>query len=371
MKSLGWLLALAGSGILGHAEEPASSEPSAVDQAREKVESARASISQNEHQQREALSHLFVINQRIKDIARKRTQLSDRMLAHEADVRTVAQDVKTLEQKAEAQHALLNARLRQLYRERDQKTLRLLFSARTPTELERAHRDLRSMVDADHKQLKHYLTSLRDLRQRRAHLKSMVGELTRLHAQVQGQENQLTQQMQLKSRVLTSLAAEKSNKLDELKGLREAGALDALAFFERKGQMRAPVEGPLVREYGSFVDPNDRFRLMHKGLFYRAKSGSSVRAIASGRVAAALTLPGYGPTLVVDHGDSYYSIYGFCSQLKTKEGASVKDGDTVCLSGQGSPLFGPGLYFEIRHFTDAIDPRPWIKEPGLRTALTD
>jgi septal ring factor EnvC (AmiA/AmiB activator) len=57
--------------------------------------------------------------------------------------------------------------------------------------------------------------------------------------------------------------------------------------------------------------------------------------------------------------------------VKVREGEKVREGHVVAVSGGISPLFGPGLYFEIRHFTDAIDPRPWIKESVIKTAGRD
>lgn len=110
---------------------------------------------------------------------------------------------------------------------------------------------------------------------------------------------------------------------------------------------------------------------MHKGLFFSAERGTPVRAVHHGKVAVAGSLPGLGPAVVLDHGDNYYTVYAGCARLKVREGRDVKEGEEIATSGDGSPLFGPGLYFEIRHFTDAVDPRSWIKDPGMRTALSN
>lgn len=336
------------------------------------IQSARASISETEKQQREALSQLFVINQRIKDIAKKSARLNERMLEQEGHVRALAQDVQGLEAKSQQSQELLNKRLRQLYQGKSQNSFQWLFSAQTPVEMERAHRYLKLMIDSDHKQLKRYLAGLRELQAKRSRLKDMVAKLARMQKDVQAQESQLSQQMRNKSRLLSELKKSKDVQLSQLKDLRQNYTGDVgYAFFERKGGLRPPIDGRLAREYGAYVDPSFRFRLMHKGLFYSAQNATPVRAVSAGRVSLAAAIPGFGRTVIVDHGDSYYSVYAFCSQLKVKEGTEVAEGDLVALSGGGSPLFGPGLYFEIRHFADAVDPRPWIKEPGIRTAHTE
>lgn len=348
-----------------------ASEPSSEEAIRE----ARTSISEAERQQREQLAHLFVINKKIKDIAKKKAQLNERLMSQEAAVRSMAQDVSELEERSEKHKAMLNKRLRQLYQGRERNEFEWLFSAQTPVELERNHRFLRRMIDSDHKYVRDYLSHLQVLRKKRKDLSAQVARLLGMQKGMQSQELQLTEQMRAKSKLVAELRKVKDSKLSELKTLRSSGAIDGpdpealeFAFFERKGSLRPPVTAKVAREYGTFVDPRFRFRLMQKGNFYATPKPQTVSAIFAGRVVLARSVPGFGPTAILDHGDNYYSIYAFASQLKVKEGAAVKEGEVLAMSGHNSPLFGPGLYFEIRHFTDAIDPRPWIKESVIKTA---
>jgi septal ring factor EnvC (AmiA/AmiB activator) len=337
--------------------------------AQEKILDTRATISEAERKQRESLSALFTINKKIKQIAKKRNELNNKMLERESKVRIAAQELQDLEAKSEGHKGMLNKRLRQLYQERNRDNIHWLFSAKSPVELERNHRFLKRMIDSDHKQIKGYIARLSEMRAKRNQLKSLVAGLAQMKKEVDAQEGELTAEMRQKSRHVTELKKIKASKLNELKDLRAVeDAKDlSFAFFERKGTLKAPVEAPLAREYGTFVDAQFRFRLMHKGLFYATKPGSPVNAVFEGVVALAGDLPGYGKTVIVDHGDNYYSVYAFAKQIKVKRGSKVREGDVVAVSGGNSPLFGPGLYFEIRHFTDAIDPRSWIKDSLLKT----
>lgn len=335
------------------------------------ITETRTSISETERQQREALAHLFLINKRIKDIAQQKARFQDRLYSREAAVRETAQDVLELEKRSDEQRDLLAARLRQLYQSRSQKELAWIFSAQSPVELDRNRRYLRKMVDSDHRQLNDYLHQLRSLQKKRVQLAGMVRNLLALQKEAQTQEHQLTEQMREKSKLVGELRRAKDSQISTLKSLRansgEADPLD-FAFFERKGTLRPPIEAKMIREFGTFVDPDYRYRLMYKGHFYSAPTEQPVTAVFSGKVALAEKVPGYGPCVIVDHGDNYYSVYAFASRLNVRAGASIKEGDVVAYSGRSSPLFGPGLYFEIRHFADAIDPRPWIKDSGIKTA---
>lgn len=336
----------------------------------EQIQETRASISEAEKKQREALSNLFVINKHIKEISKKRAKLNEKLLEREGTVRTLAQEVQELEERSDKQKDMLNQRLRRLYHERSQDSFQWLFSANSPVDFERNHRFLRKIIDSDHQQLKIYLAHLKELKGKREELKSSVSELARTQKEIDYQERALGAQLKEKSRLFAELRKSKDSKLSELKAIRGQHGVDVLsyAFFERKGELRSPIEAPLIREYGTYVDAQNRFKLMHKGHFYQAPKGSQVYAVAEGTVALASNLPGYGKAVIVDHGDSYYSFYGFNKELKVREGTKVKEGEVLAITGGISPLFGPGLYFEIRHFTDAIDPRTWIKESVIKTA---
>jgi len=363
------LLLLASVNCFGQEAEPVLSvAPEVVD----KIQNTRESIVQDEKSQREALSHLFSINQQVKEMARKQAQLNEKLMSQEANVRTLAQGVAGMDQKAEMQKETLNKRLRQLYQERGSTDFQWLFMAGSPMEIERNHRFLRLMVDSDHRKFKAYLRNLRELKRKRGELKDMVSKLAGLQKEIQNQEGALTSQLREKLKVLTQLREAKDMKLSELKDLRtevgEAATTLSYAFFERKGALKPPIDRAIVRDFGTYVDPNFRFRLTHKGLFYTSTQPAEVRAVYHGRVVFANQLPGYGRAVIVDHGDNYYSVYGFAKQVKVREGMEVREGDPIAVSGGRSPLFGPGLYFEIRHFTDAIDPQPWIKESIIKTA---
>lgn len=355
------------------AQQMAPAQNQVNDQLVDRYQTTHDSLVETEKQQRETLAHLYMLNKQIKETSRKNVHLNDQMVRQEASVRSLAQDVARLENLRDEHRDRLNRRLRLLYQELKHNPLAEVFSAKTPVEMERSQRFLRLIVDSDHKQLHSYLEALHELREKRAKLKGMVTQLAQMQHRLRQQEEELNRQLSRKSEILASLKKAKEIKISELKEFRDQHAelSDVLsyAFFERKGSLHAPLKGVIEQGYGTVVDPQYRFRLMHKGLFYAAKPETEVHAVFGGRVALARLLPGYGKTVILDHGDNYYSVYAFASEIKVKRGQVVREGDVLSLSGETSPLFGPGLYFEIRHFADAIDPAPWIKESGMRRAL--
>lgn len=127
------------------------------------------------------------------------------------------------------------------------------------------------------------------------------------------------------------------------------------SFVRQKGNLRLPVRGAVSGRFGSVRDGGGTWR----GLFIKAGQGSEVKAIAGGRVVFAEWMRGFGNLLIVDHGDAYLSIYGNNDSLLKQVGQAVKGGETVATVGNSGGNPDSGLYFELRHKGQPIDPMKW------------
>ena len=127
------------------------------------------------------------------------------------------------------------------------------------------------------------------------------------------------------------------------------------SFARQKGNLRLPVRGTVAGRFGSPRDGGGTWR----GLFIKAGPGSDVKAVAGGRGAFAEWMRGFGNLLIVDHGDSYLSIYGNNDALLKQVGQGVKGGETVATVGNSGGNPDSGLYFEIRHQGQPVDPMKW------------
>ncbi|MGE4130098.1 MAG: murein hydrolase activator EnvC [Bdellovibrionales bacterium] len=336
----------------------------------ETIEETRSSISTTEKKQREAMSHLFTINQRIKEISKRRASVNRKVSAKEAEVKSLAQDLHQLEGKSHERREALSHRIRQIYQAGRRPSMQWLFESQTAAELDRRTRFLKRMADSDHRYIQQFIVHLEQKKRKKANLTDSVRQLIGLQKQVLTQEKALSKELGAKAKLLAVLKRAKAEQMSQLKNLRnKVGTAEVeYSFFERKGWLRPPIEAATARTYGPLVDPKFRFKLMQKGNFYATRERLDVRAVFDGEVVLAANIPGFGRTVILDHGDSYYSIYAFTAKILVQEGQVVEEGAAIAQSGESSPLFGPGIYFEIRHFTDAIDPRPWIKESVIKTA---
>ncbi len=82
---------------------------------------------------------------------------------------------------------------------------------------------------------------------------------------------------------------------------------DAVSFVALKGKLRLPTRGELINRFGT---PRSDSRLRWKVLFIRGTNGEKVRAVASGRVVFVEWMRGVGNLMILDHGQSYLTIFG-------------------------------------------------------------
>jgi septal ring factor EnvC (AmiA/AmiB activator) len=128
------------------------------------------------------------------------------------------------------------------------------------------------------------------------------------------------------------------------------------------GQLDWPVAGDVIYRFGRERQPNNT-TIRWNGIGIATASGTPVRAIAAGTVRIAQPLGTYGPSVVLDHGGGFYSVYGFLSDIAVRQGQSVQKGQTIGQSGGENSDLGPHVHFEIRgQGGQALDPIAWLRQ---------
>jgi len=116
--------------------------------------------------------------------------------------------------------------------------------------------------------------------------------------------------------------------------------------------VKAPVNGFISQEYK---------QNLHNGIDIVASEGTPIVAAGSGKVLfAGWTLDG-GNTIIIGHGEGYYSYYKHNLRNVVYENQTVEQGEVIAyLGNSGQKSFGPHLHFEIWKNGISIDPRTLI-----------
>ncbi|MBO2690179.1 peptidoglycan DD-metalloendopeptidase family protein [Shewanella algae] len=324
--------------------------------------------------QREKLLQLLKKDeQAIADAARKVNQTENALSDAEKRLSELKLRAAQLDKLKESQQQTLAKQLTSAYLAGNHDYSKMLLNQQDPATIERmlAYYDFlnkaRMQAIEQLKQTRQELSAVQQSEQQeRNRLNKLVldqkAQSKRLN-QEQGQRQQTLKELQ---RTISSKASELEQlQIEEaslkrvveqaLAAMRDSPSMDGLA--KSRGSLNWPTKGRIKNSFGSQRSGNVRW----KGVMLSAPEGQSISAVAAGKVIYADWLRGFGMVLVVDHGKGFMSLYGHAQALLKDAGDTVKAGEAVALVGRSGGQTEPGLYFEIRHKGQAVDPANYCR----------
>ena len=298
-----------------------------------------------------------------------------------------------------AHQAIVKNRLAAYYRMGSVGLMNVVFSSESLPELLDFKEYFGIMVQNDHAIIQKYLAQLKESnRAREEHAEEKL-RLMNLADEVRENENQLTLILQKKNFLLQQVNREQHLYEQAVEEIEEAAAdlaatlqrLQAAAapqpvaaqpagkieklprmppvaqegFPGRKGLLDPPVPGTVINYFRQKVKGRFESSTIADGIDIRVKKGMEIKAVYDGKIIHSGYLRGYGNLLIIDHGDQYFSLISRAADLYKKEGARVATGEIIGMTGEGDPLFGEGLHFEIRKGSKPEDPLLWLKQDAL------
>ncbi len=88
----------------------------------------------------------------------------------------------------------------------------------------------------------------------------------------------------------------------------------------------------------------------HKGVDYAAARGTPIKSTGDGKIIFRGTKGGYGKTVIVQHGNTYQTLYAHLNNYRKGQstGSRVKQGDVIGYVGSTGLATGPHLHYEFR-----------------------
>ena len=133
---------------------------------------------------------------------------------------------------------------------------------------------------------------------------------------------------------------------------------------EDAGSLDWPLDGEVIYRFGRERRPNGTV-LRWNGIGISAPPGSPVTAVRAGTVVLAGPFEGYGPTVVLFHGNGFYTLYQYLEEIGVVEGRTVSIGQVVGTVGGTDTPEGPHIEFQVRAPVNggspqAQDPLQWL-----------
>lgn len=337
------------------------------------IEKAEKQLVKQEKDYKQVIGSLYEINRRVKRVVYERSKLDQERIMTETQIRHLADKILTLEKEEKNTRGLLFAKIRFLHQFNAKAWSEYLFKATNSAQIERNMKILGVISKRDLEMMEQYQVTKIDLGRQRKNFVNRLEDLKKLESEIVLKERDLKQQNKARSEFLADLRMNQSATLKKLRSLQakkadgminETGILDGLAtesFPDHKGQLSHPVQTPVTRGYGIFKEPSDKLVFSHRGWFYKTHTSLPVQSVYPGKISYQGYIPEFGKVVIIDHGDHYYTIYAGLSTMSMKVGDELREGDLVGQSGSFPYDGSDGVYFEIRHFSETMDPKSWMK----------
>lgn len=371
---------------------------------RGRIESLRKELSASEESQADAADQLQKAERQISEAQRKLFNLKKEQTRLQNTLRDLNQRSRNYEATLAQQQTQLEKLLYQQYLQGTPETLHMLLNGDDPNQLTRDLYYFSAIARTHTELLGDIRNTLKKQKALTEEAKSRATELASVEEEQKQQHAELLQQKTERQKILNQIASKVRSQKKEISNLQKdekrlTNLVDRLTkllaeqakktkapprpstpdtpgtspsgpenrhipapgtgsgeFARLKGQLRLPVAGQVIGKFGTPREGTSTW----KGLFIRANEGSEVRAIANGQVVYAEWMRGFGNLLIIDHGSGYLTVYGNNDALLKQVGDPVKGGETVGTVGNSGSNQDSGLYFELRHQGQALDPMKWV-----------
>jgi septal ring factor EnvC (AmiA/AmiB activator) len=318
------------------------------------------------------------------DHARKNaSSLKTELAALEKEIMKTKHDSDSLQERIKTSEDYAAVRLVAIYKLSWLGRIYVLASAQSVYELFQRKKALEHVLAYDENIWKNLMANKMRLQQLLAELNVKKTEKLAVETDYKKQIDMMSRERKKKSELLDDIRKKRSLKLASLESLKQAASdldqtIDDLKsefgrveprgkessknFSTLKGLLNMPVKGKIISFFGPHR--NKKFNVVNfqSGIEIKADRGEPIRAVCDGRVLYAKWFKGYGNMIIIDHGNSYYTIYAHAQELFASQGDTVEAGEVVATVGESGSMIGPSLHFEVRHHGKPVDPLEWIKK---------
>ncbi|MDQ0089943.1 murein DD-endopeptidase MepM/ murein hydrolase activator NlpD [Paenibacillus anaericanus] len=368
-------------------------------QAKEQQEKAADQKQEAQHYVNKNTNYLKLVMQEIDTVSNELVQISMKIDATEENLRATGALLDETEVRIQERSDWLDSRVRLMYTDGTVSYLDVLLSSTSFTDfLERAD-SLQAIANQDQMLLEEHKKDKELFEQQKLDLEQDYATVKTLYAEAESRKSTLEEKENEKQQLI----AKYSNEIDEseeisaeqeallvefatkrsalekeknkikaaqvytykksTKSSSSSGVSSSGTFKGNGGSMGLAVTGArLSSGYGTRVHPITGKVKTHTGIDLAAAQGTDIHAAAGGVVIVAEWWSGYGNTVIIDHGDNVWTLYGHIRNngIVVEKGQQVKKGQKIAEVGSTGNSTGPHCHFEVRINGNPVDPMPYL-----------
>ncbi|MCI8736909.1 MAG: peptidoglycan DD-metalloendopeptidase family protein [Lachnospiraceae bacterium] len=325
-------------------------------------------------------NYVVALDNNLAEIQKKISELNGMIVEKEEEIRVTEGELEAAIQKQEEQYAAMKLRIQMMYEQNDNYYLETILRAESFADLLNKLDYIQMVMDYDDQKLQEYILIRQYVEVCKEELNAEKEVLDEAKAGVEQEEASLAQLISDKETEIVAKQGDISNKEAaiaeyeaEIQAQNELiASLEAAVAAERKklaeenakkltydGGMfafPAPSYTRISDDYGNRIHPTLGVEKFHNGIDLAAPNGSPILAAYDGEVVAASYSSSMGNYVMIDHGDSLYTIYMHASALYVSKGDAVTKGQQIAAVGSTGRSTGPHLHFGVRKNGGYVSP---------------
>lgn len=321
-------------------------------------------------------ANLVEIQAKIDDL---KTQISEK----EEEIVQKTEELEEAVSVQQAQYEAMKSRIKFMYEKGDNLSMELIFTSESFGEMLNKAEYIEMLSAYDRKMLDEYVAHAEYVALCKEVLEEEKGVLDEAKTAVEEEEAslnelistkeqeiyQVTSDIQGKEAAIKEYEADIAMQNDAIKALEAAVAEERKRLAEEQGRKYdggvftwpAPSYTRISDDYGNRTHPILGIQQFHNGIDMAAPGGSSILAAYDGKVVAADYNSSMGNYVMIDHGDSLYTIYMHASALYVSKGTEVSKGSKIAAVGSTGRSTGNHLHFSVRLNGNYVNPWSYLR----------
>jgi len=367
---------------------------SEIKRLQQKMHDVEANMKKVEQDKQYVLHQKEVTMEQINELAAQISSLEEelqyvngRISETEESLVQAGQDLEDAIARIEERSELLEARIRLMYTNGFVSYLDVLLSATSFADFLDRFDSLQSILSQDKEILEAHRADKALIEEKKAHIEEELASLQELYSKKEDyynllidkekekevmilQYNKKIAELEQRAEELETISEEQEKMMMEL-ARKEKAAIEAEkkkknTVYYTGGKLGMPIKDYkyVSSKFGPRTHPiTGEKGKQHNGIDFAADSGTAIYAAESGTVIVAQWMSGYGNTVILDHGNGLWTLYGHIRNggIKVSAGEVVKKGQKIAEVGSTGNSTGPHLHFEVRLNEKPVDPDKYLR----------
>ena len=333
-------------------------------------------------EKQEMANYVQALDLQVQSIQNNIDSLNELIAAKEAEIQETQEELEAAEQTATAQYEAMKERIRFMYEQGDSMYLEMLMGADSFADMLNKADYIEQLSAYDRRKLEEYqlvveytqlckeeLLAEQELldeakvaaEEEQDNLNALIDEkevqitayetdIATKEAAIREYDAEIAEQNEIIAALEAQVAAEKAALADATRIRYDGGVF----------MWPAPSYTRISSPYGWRMHPTLGVEKFHNGVDMAAPGGSPILAAYDGKVVASGYSPSMGNYIMIDHGDTLYTIYMHASALYVSTGDYVTRGQKIAAVGSTGRSTGNHLHFGVRLNGQYVDPMGYL-----------